>query len=99
MRFENNKMQDFISVSLQQDALGSHFPAFSCNKEEGKEDRKRRGREGNKATLISLQHLEAYKKKTKPSPNTMVLQYTPGSWQHYVRHAERSTFAVILPGN
>lgn len=34
-------MQAFIPVSLQQDALGSHFPAFSCNKKEGKEDRKK----------------------------------------------------------
>lgn len=90
-------MQDFIPFSLQQDALGSHFPAFSCNKKEGKEDRKKRGKESNKATLIGLQQLEVYKKN--PSPNTMILRYTPGRWQHYVRHAEQSTFAVILPSN
>lgn len=59
MWFKKNEMQDFNSFSLQNDALGSHFPAFSCNKKEG---RKKRVREGNKAPLIWLQKLEAYKK-------------------------------------
>lgn len=59
MWFKKNEMQDFNSFSLQNDALGFHFPAFSCNKKEG---RKKRVREGNKASLIWLQKLEAYKK-------------------------------------
>lgn len=29
----------------------------------------------------------------------MIEQYTPGTWQHYVRYAEQSVFAIILPAN
>lgn len=41
MCLKNNETQGFISVSLQQGAPGSHFSAFSCNKKEYKEDRKK----------------------------------------------------------
>lgn len=63
MWFKNNNLQGFFPFSLQQDTLGSHFPAFSCNKKEGKEDGKERKRrpQGNSGMIAAIGGLQKKK--------------------------------------